>query len=583
MIPSIAIKPKNLAAVAEQIIAPAKLPPTEQLLREGGDARIAIAVGQDEDGVSNKYGCQSSPNDALLAYGSSTASTISTHAFLAANGLRQRLLAALNTETPQNIYQYELNRVRQELNHLCELDKVSGTDLIFAASGTDLHLIAAQLVAQRARQNKETNKEKNKEKSEDLSKAASLLVIMMEAEETGSGVPMAVAGRHFSSRSALGESVTVGANIIANAVTDAVVETEAQIEVVTVAIRLSDGTPRAIDEVDAEVASLANHAATRGQQVLLTLVDVTKTGMIAPSIACAQQLSRRLPDTVTVLVDACQFRLSNASLHGYLLHHFMVALTGSKFLTGPTFSGVLMIPPEIAQSLRRISMPPALRTYSCRADWPQDWAAADALAHVANFGLLLRWEAALEELRAFRAVPETAIVQFLEQFSAAFADYLEKHPELQSVPVPRLDRQALNGETSWDQYKTIFPFLLCASATPDHRDHPTLLSREQTMQVYRLLLPDLSGRSDLGFGDVLGGEFLEEFGKVVALQCQLGQPVLCGQRAGLPVSALRLCASARLIVEATANHGQQASQVIAKALAVLDKTIVLIQHVSQRS
>lgn len=103
------------------------------------------------------------------------------------------------------------------------------------------------------------------------------------------------------------------------------------------------------------------------------------------------------------------------------------------------------------------------------------------------------------------------------------------------------------------------------------------------MQVYRLLLPDLSGRSDLGFGDVPGGEFLEEFSKVVTLQCQLGQPVLCGQRAGLPVSALRLCTSARLIVEATANHGQQASQVIAKALAVLDKTIVLIQHVSQRS
>ena len=583
MISSIAIKPKDLAPVAGEVFAPAKLPPTEQLLREGGDARIAIAIGQDEDGISNKYGCQTSPNDALLAYGSSTASTISTHAFVAANSLRQRLLAALNTETPQNIYQYELNRVRQELNHLCELDKVSGTDLIFAASGTDLHLIAAQLVAQRARQ--------NKEKSEDLSKAASLLVIMMEAEETGSGVPMAVAGRHFSSRSALGESVTVGASIIANAVTDAVVESEAQIEVVTVAIRLPNGTPRAISEIDAEVVSFANAAATRGQQVLLTLVDVTKTGMIAPSIACAQQLGHRLPDTVTVLVDACQFRLSNASLHGYLSHHFMVALTGSKFLTGPTFSGVLMIPPDIAQSLRRISMPPALQPYSCRADWPQDWAAAGALAHVANFGLLLRWEAALEELRAFRAVSETAIVQFLEEFSAAFTDYLERHPELQSVPVPRLDRQALNVEVSWDQQKTIFPFLLCASTTPDHDDHPTLLSREQTMQVYRLLLPDLSGRSDLGFGDAPVGEFPEgfsnEFSKelssVVALRCQLGQPVLCGQRAGLPVSALRLCASARLIVEATANQGQQASQVIANALAVLDKTIVLIQHVSQRS
>jgi hypothetical protein len=59
------------------------------------------------------------------------------------------------------------------------------------------------------------------------------------------------------------------------------------------------------------------------------------------------------------------------------------------------------------------------------------------------------------------------------------------------------------------------------------------------------------------------------------LRCQLGQPVACGQRDGVPVSALRLCASARLIVEATAQNGRQASAVIERALAVLEKTALL--------
>ena len=60
-----------------------------------------------------------------------------------------------------------------------------------------------------------------------------------------------------------------------------------------------------------------------------------------------------------------------------------------------------------------------------------------------------------------------------------------------------------------------------------------------------------------------------------ALRCQLGQPVACGSRDGVPVSALRLCLSARLIVEALADDGARAPQVIARALATLDKATAL--------
>src|SRR5258708_7351987 len=72
---------------------------------------------------------------------------------------------------------------------------------------------------------------------------ARLLALMAEAAETGSGVPAALAGRHFSARTALGETVTDGA-----AVGDGT-----GIEVVAVPARSVDGLPRPAVAVDLEI------------------------------------------------------------------------------------------------------------------------------------------------------------------------------------------------------------------------------------------------------------------------------------------------------------------------------------------
>jgi len=59
------------------------------------------------------------------------------------------------------------------------------------------------------------------------------------------------------------------------------------------------------------------------------------------------------------------------------------------------------------------------------------------------------------------------------------------------------------------------------------------------------------------------------------MRCQIGQPVACGKRGGIEVSALRLCISTRLVVKAVAD-GDKGVTVIADALAVLDKAALLI-------
>jgi hypothetical protein len=61
------------------------------------------------------------------------------------------------------------------------------------------------------------------------------------------------------------------------------------------------------------------------------------------------------------------------------------------------------------------------------------------------------------------------------------------------------------------------------------------------------------------------------------VQAQLGQPVPCGTRDGVAVSALRLCLSARLVSDA--RDGAGISGLIAQAQSVLDELIRLLDQV----
>ncbi|WP_206047158.1 hypothetical protein, partial [Noviherbaspirillum denitrificans] len=110
-----------------------RLPPTEQLLLDGGDARIAL----DATGMANKYGCAPLPDPGLLAFGSSTASSISAAGFSAADCLRENLHRAADVEPPAVTYTRELERIRQTLLRLCGVANLPGLDTVFAASGTD--------------------------------------------------------------------------------------------------------------------------------------------------------------------------------------------------------------------------------------------------------------------------------------------------------------------------------------------------------------------------------------------------------------------------------------------------------------
>ncbi len=490
-----------------------QLPTTGQLLLEGGDHRIAL---NPETGL-NKYGCGPLPNPKLLAFGSSTASTISEPGFAAADHLRNRLSDDVLSSSCEEIYDRELDRIRRELLTLCGIDSLPGIEAVIASSGTDLHALVAQYARRYG--------------------SARTRIIMMDPDETGCGI-----------QAALGHQYPCP-------VPSSMHHMDSGLLVLTVRLRRMDGKPRPQNEVDGEVETLVNHAIRQGERVLLIQLDVSKTGLLAPSLACIDHLRAQFADHLDVLIDACQFRIAPASLLAYLQRGCMVAITGSKFLAGPSFSAALLIPKEVADPLRHSIMSPTsgLASFST-TEWPLSWKTANKPKPAPNFGLLLRWEAALEEFRVFSTVPENAIVHFLHTFARCIQQRLADDPLFEPLPVLPIERSSTLSEETWDDQPTIFPFL------GFHAPYKLPLNREETAWIYRSLL--------LGSGQ--GND---------ASCCQMGQPVVCGLHNEIPVSALRLCLSAGLIVEGTADNGKHATSVIDRAMDALDRIKYLAHRV----
>lgn len=469
----------------------AYLPPavlTEQALCRGGDSRVRLgAEGR------NAYACSPRPEPGLLAWGSSTASVVSDAGFAAARALHQRLLV-----DPQAGW-VAAQRIRSDIGLLSGAARVPGTEVVLAASGTDVHLIATQLQPQQGR---------------------ALHVLMAEPGETGRGVSAALAGCHFDDSTCQGRSVSARQPL--DGLDGQFLE--------AVALRQDDGTLRTGAEVDGAFHDRAVSALRQGRQVLLVLTDLSKSGLLAPSPASVSRLQAEWPGRLQVLVDACQFRLAEASVADYLARGWLVALTGSKFVGGPAFCGALLLPPTAATQARSLTLT-GLAAYSCRTDWPATWLAAQALPPEANAGLLLRWEAALCELRAFRALPPDWVAQAVRLWGEAISARVTASPWLQGLSAPALQRV----EPGWDAWPTIFPFTLQAWRA-DGVFRP--LSPQETTGLHHAL------RSGEG-----------PSGRAV----QLGQPVACGRRDGVERSALRVCIGLRNLCEAaqTADGLQQ--------------------------
>jgi hypothetical protein len=445
------------------------------LLTSGGDERI----WPDPVTRRNRYGAPATPKPDEIWFSSSTATAISPRAYKAARLAFDRLTTSDSGASidPGSWLDDIRDRITRSFGF-------KGCEVALSASGTEAEFLSLTLARAILRR--------------------PLTNIVVAPDETGSGVMLAAQGAHFSNTAAFNVDVVKGRTLDG--------WENGAISTVGVAIRDKTGRLRDVSDVDHEIGARVEAALKAGSDILLHVLDASKTGRSGLSRQAARAIQEAAGDRALVVVDACQLRCSPESIRADLRSGFMVMITGSKFVAGPAFCGALLIPPQILEKLRELRAPRGLSSYSARFDWPcslRSALASDDFPAV-NLGVAARWEAALFEIESFAAVPSSLRRDILRIFGDSVRAHVAARSDLSFLDASL----AVSG----DDAPSIFPILT------DDGD------ANKSRRIYLALRAQGEGsphsRED----------------EIMQTACHVGQPVTVGKGA-----ALRVCASIPLI------------------------------------
>ncbi|MHB1302828.1 MAG: hypothetical protein ACYCZB_05055 [Acidiphilium sp.] len=499
----------------------------EAIMETGGDIRLL----RDPQSDLNGYGCSHRPRPWAITFASSTASSISERGYAAADRARLSLTAAMLIAGDRVPLAAEAVAVRRAIGR--EFG-VAGGAVVLAASGTDSELLALAL-------------------SHLAAAARPITTILLAPEETGSGVPIAATGRHFAVDTANGHDVS-RAGLVEGY--------RADTALVAISLRDAAGATRDTEAVEADIRAAVSAAVAAGRRVILHALDLSKTGLLAPSLGFLRRLRAEFADSLDIVVDACQLRIAPARVRAYLELDAVVQITGSKFLTGPPFAGAALLPPAIARRLAHGALPKGLDAYFSRGEWPASARVARALPEGVNYGLLLRWRAALAEHRAFAAVDDTAKATAIERFGTTVRQAVARHDFLVLQNLPTLCREGDDQDTGWDCLRSIYAFAVAAP------EGGRLLGPAEMRHIYRWLNADCAAVFEL-----------ETDRRLAARICHIGQPVALPNGRGGEVGWLRVSAGARLISGEPSHRGlgleKRLDREMADLAAVFDKIALL--------
>jgi hypothetical protein len=402
------------------------------LLASGGDERIVL----DPATGLNRYFSAPYPR-ITRAFASSTANDVSRAAF-------EHGLAQLRREDDYGSW---LSEMRGRLRAAYGIE--DDVAVVFAPSGTDLEYVALVCAPVKAGQ--------------------AMHNILLGADEVGSGCIHSAAGRYFAKSTALGAPTEPGAPV----------EGLENVTLADVPLRCPDGRARSSASIRADFESQLATAREQGRHAVVHVVHGSKTGMIAPALDDLDALSREWGEHATFVVDACQARISSKALSAYLERGFIVFLTGSKFMGGPPFSGMALVPPAIAREAE--PLPAGLRNVFLRKEWPEDWPGSAILPEGSNHGLALRLELSIFELERFQALPFESARDVIETFQDVLKSELAAKMGIDLVTPWSEDRADRSRR---------HPLAMLTLATLDLSSLPGFATFEDARQVHRQLALD---------------------------------------------------------------------------------------------
>jgi hypothetical protein len=498
--------------------------PLEDLMIAGGDSRLTLL----SSGL-NKYGVCPRPRPEAVQFSSSTASAVSGHGFLFAEQLRWSLIELGESDDAGQVHQALAASLMKGVARLLCL-ATDEMDYVITASGTDAELVSVLMAVAGGEGRPVTN-------------------LLVSPEESGTGVRLAGGGRYFDALSATQEPIRKGEPAIQGA----------SITVTEVPIRDAYCHIRPNEEVDQEIQQKGIRALEEGHHLLVHLLAGSKTGLSAPSLEAIEKLVELAPTRVDVVVDACQMRSSWVELGEMVRKGWMVQVSGSKFLTGPPFSGALLLPTALRSRRETVlSLMAGSSGVSVPDDWSKWW--ADGLLQSTgrrSLGPLFRWLPALLEGHLFGSLTEGGKLSTFEGFRQELVKRFKKSDFL--CPLEG-GVDGVSGDHS--AMMTIMSFQVIGKRW---NDALLPLTEKECLWLYERLNSDVSDLiPDLSPGEVA----------TARLECHIGQPViLTGQRQKM--AFLRLVVGARFFnmvghAHPLAQEAMLQSQ-IADACRVLDK------------
>eukprot|EP00392_Amoebophrya_sp_AT5.2_P017695 g18102.t1 len=403
---------------------------TKEFLTSGGDDRLLL----DKNKV-NKYQTPAYPEPRGIHRSSCTSNCVTDYTFhTVGEPLVQKLLKDVSDEfysEGRRTYTHEIDSIRDAIRNVWHLPRV-GNSITLCPSGSDAEYLPLLLAICRVLHG-----------AGDVDVGSGILTIVTGAGEVGSGTLNAAKGKFFSNVSPK-ESVSVGfSTSTATAPTTAAAKANSvkngdpvfqlpkdfpPIEAVEVYMRNNAGGLKSALEVDQEVKDVVRMALQEQgfKQVVVHVVAGSKTGHLIPSVTVLDELVAEFGEkSIVPVIDACQGRLQEGALKQYLEKNYIVLTTGSKFYGGPPFSGAVLLPLKLSSELDSEyehiwkknnlldQFPLFMDDVLLSHDLPKMRGFIHEVStkeknwhHRLNWGVVLRWKMALNEIRLYHSIPE---------------------------------------------------------------------------------------------------------------------------------------------------------------------------------
>jgi len=551
---------------------------TSAWLASGGDGRVTLhkedAAPLQKDGVDddvgfsrnsfvpigiNAYGTSTNPRPEIIERSSCTSSSPRFESFAAADIARTEKLCGLDLQHLDGSNPYfpphsatavsdlvSSNRTRLLQVLGLEEDNIS---VVMCASGTDAEMIGA-LAGVAAADSDSISRWTSAKPGSAVASSMALLSILMP--ETGSGVGDAAGLRHHSAAAPQSDLVQPGEPI------------DGLVDGLVVAVEpVKDGVNVAnLDALKDYIES--KQPATSDAQVVLHAIAGSKTGMHQPPLTIVDALAEDL-DNLTVIIDACQLRVTPEYIRAQLAKGYVVLLTGSKFYGGPPFAGACLLPEVRAKEIELLAsaeggIPSGLSAYFTRDDMPPCMPLLrSTLPETPNAGLALRWTTALHCMERYHSLSSFMTNRVAKRWVSRVQSLVEGfYPAVEVLKVWDDESKYRVGKVN-----TIVSIIVRIAGK-----NGGLLGVKGLKQLQLLLGTDLS--------DLCDGKTLPKSAKSVSsIRAQLGQPVMLGGGARhgvvrIALGATDICEVVETATKALENEPDDDEDPFAKLDALTD-------------